>query len=72
MNKKGQLGRVLFAWIIIAFGSAFAVMFCWNTLNQRIFIPIAKWLRFKKDDTERVEKEVKEILGEDDNKKKKR
>jgi hypothetical protein len=64
MNKKAQVGRVFVAWIVVALMGAFFLTFFWETLNQRLFIPIARWLRFKKDDTERVEKKVEEILGE--------
>jgi hypothetical protein len=70
MNKKGQVGRVFIAWIIVALGIAFFSTFFWETLNQRIFIPIARWVRFKKDDTEKVSEEVEKILGEDVDKKK--
>jgi hypothetical protein len=69
MNKKAQLGRIFFAFILVAFGIAVFFTFFWETLNQRLFIPMAKWLRFKKDDTKKVEKEVTKILGEEDAKK---
>jgi len=65
MNKKAQTGRIFIAWVVVALGVAFFLTFFWELLNQRIFIPIAKFLRFKKDDTEEVSEEVEKILGGD-------
>lgn len=69
MNKKGQVGRVFLALFLISFGVALFVMAFWGTFNQRVFIPIARWLKFKVDDTEKVQEKVDEILGEDNGKK---
>lgn len=63
MNKKAQTGRIFIAWVVVALGFAFFLTFFLELLNQRIFIPIAKFLRFKKDDTEKVSEEVDKILG---------
>jgi len=62
--------RILFAFFLGSLFIAFLGSFMWNTLNQRLFIPLARWLRFKIDDTKKVQKEVDKIMGGDDDAKK--
>lgn len=57
--------RIFLVYLVASFFISIVIVLFWGTLNQRIFIPMARWLRFKRDDTKMVNEKVSDILKED-------